>query len=192
MAIYRLYNPSTMDDEELSRMMEAIARGRQKLAEKKAREVFEDLQSRLDEAARRLWNEDHTRQRAEERIADAEDRIKELKAEAAAASSNQRETYDQYHKLCQEWRAEEMKSRQTFSGTFHQDLVLQPLKLPDLPPSVLHFRDSKLAEPSDWQHLRRPMRRSREQRCQLGWAPRRRIGQQLGGRLSHEAYGRRS
>ena len=128
-------------------MMEAIARGRQKLAEKKAREVFEDLQSRLDEAARRLWNDDHTRQRAEERIADAEARIKELKAEAAAASSNQRETYDQYHKLCQEWRAEEKKSRQKISGTFHQDLVLQPLKLPDLPPSVLHFRDSKLAEP---------------------------------------------
>ena len=58
--LYRLYNPSTMDDEELSRMMEAIARGRKKLAEKKAREVFGDLQSRLDEAARRLWNEDHT------------------------------------------------------------------------------------------------------------------------------------
>ena len=128
-------------------MMEAIARGRKKLAEKKAREVFEGLQSRLDEAARRLWNDDHTRQRSEERIADAEARIKELKAEAAAVSSNQRETYDQYRKLFQEWRAEEMKSRQTFSGTFHQDLVLEPLKLPDLPPSVLHFRDSKLAEP---------------------------------------------
>ena len=40
-----------------------------------------------------------------------------------------------------------MKSRQNISGTFHQDLVLEPLKLPDLPPSVLHFRDSKLAEP---------------------------------------------
>ena len=145
--LYRLYNPSTMDDEELSRMMEAIARGRKKLAEKKAREVFEDLQSRLDEAARRLWNDDHTRQRAEECIADAEAWIKELKAEAAAASSNQRETYDQYHKLCHEWQAEEMKSRQKFSGTFPQDLVLEPLKLPDLPPSVLHFRDSKLAKP---------------------------------------------
>ena len=142
--LYRMDNPSTMDDEELSRMMEAIARGRKKLAEKKAREVFGALQSRLVEAARRLWNDDHTRQRAEERV---EARIKELKVEAAAASSNQCETYDQYHKLCQEWRAEEMKSRQKFSGTFHQDLVLQPLKLPDLPPSVLHFRDSKLAEP---------------------------------------------
>ena len=142
--VYRLYNPSTMDEEELSRMMEAIARGRQKLAEKKAREVFEDLQSRLDEVARRLWNDDHTRQRAEERIADAEDRIKELKG----GSGCQRETYYQYHKLCQEWQAEEMKSRQNFSGTLHQDLVLeQTLKLPDLPPSVLHFRDSKLAEP---------------------------------------------
>ena len=73
-------------------------------------------------------NDDHTRQRAEERIADAEARIKELKAEAADASSNQRKTYDQYHKLCQEWRAEEMKSRQKFSGTFYQDLVLEPLK----------------------------------------------------------------
>ena len=145
--LYHLDNPSTMDDEESSRMMEAIARGRKKLAEKKAREVFEDLQSRLDEAARQLWDDERTRQGAEERIADAEARIKELKAEAAAASSNQRETYDQYHKLCQEWRAEEMKSRQKISGTFHQDLVLEPLKLPDLPPSVLHFRDSKMAEP---------------------------------------------
>ena len=128
-------------------MMETIARGRKKLAEKKAREVFEDLQSRLDEAARRLWNDDHTRQRAEERIAEAEARIKELKAEAAAASNKQREAYDQYHKLCQEWRAEEMKSRQKFSGTFHQDWMREPLRLPDLPPSVRHFRDSKLAEP---------------------------------------------
>ena len=127
-------------------MMEAIARGRKKLVEKKAREVFEDLQSWLDEAARQLWDDERTRQGAEERIADAEARVKELKAEEAAASSNQRETYDQYHKLCQEWRAEDMKSRQKISGTFHQDLVLEPLKLPDLPPSVLHFRDSKLAE----------------------------------------------
>ena len=92
-------------------MVEAIARARKERSDKMAREVFEkvyaskkeDLQSRLDETTRRLWDDDHTRQRAEERIADAEARIKALQAEAAAASSNQRETYDQYHKLCQEW-----------------------------------------------------------------------------------------
>ena len=154
--VYRLVNPSTMeDDEESSRMVEAISRARKERSEKKAREVFErehaskreDLESRLDEAARQLWDDDRTRQRAEERIAGAEALIKELKAEAAAASSNQRETYDQYHRLCQEWRAEETKSRRKFSGTFHQDWVREPLKLPDLPPSVRRLKDQKLAEP---------------------------------------------
>ena len=93
-----------------------------------------------------MWDDDDTRQRAEEHIAEAEALIKELRVEATAASRSQRETYDQYHKLCQEWRAEEMKSRQKCSGTFHQDLVLEPLKLPDLPPSVRHFNDQKRAE----------------------------------------------
>ena len=167
--MYHLDNPSTMDDDELSRMVEAVRRGRKKRAEKKAREVFEDLQTRLDEAARQLWGDERSRQGAEERIADAEARMKELKAEEAAAGSNQRETYDQYHKLCQEWRAEERKSRQKISGTLHQDLVLEPLKLPDLHPSVLHFRDSKLAEPQRVLAAPPPtMRRPREQRCQLG------------------------
>ena len=118
--VYRLYNPSTIeDDEESCRMVEVIARARKERSEKMAREVFEreyaskreDLQSRLDEAARRLWDDDHTRQRAEERIAEAEAWIKELRAEATAASRSQRETFDQYRKLCQEWRADEMKSR---------------------------------------------------------------------------------
>ena len=119
--MYRLDNPSTMEDDVLSRMVEVIRRGQKKRAEKKARPrevIFEDLQTRLDEAARQLWGDERTRQGAEERIADAEARIKELKAEAAAASSNQRETYDQYHKLCQEWRAEERKSRQKLAGRF--------------------------------------------------------------------------
>ena len=153
--MYRLDNPSTMEDEEPYRMEEAITRARKERPEKMAREVFEreyaskkeDLQSRLDEAAHRLWNDDHTQQRAEERIAEAEARIKKLRAEETAASRSQRETFDQYRKLCQEWRAEEMKSRRKCSGTFHQDLVLEPLELPDLPPSVRHSRDSKLAEP---------------------------------------------
>ena len=147
-------NPSTLeDDEESVKMEEAMARARKERSNKKSREDLErehdakrvDLQTRLDEAARQLWGDERTRQSAEERIADAEARIKELKAEAAAASSNQRETYDQYHKLRQEWRAEERKSRQKFSGTFHQDLVLEPLRLPDLPPSVRLFE--KRAEP---------------------------------------------
>ena len=63
------------------------------------------------------------------------------------ANRNQREAYDQYHKLCQEWRAEEIKSRRKFCGTFHQDWVCEPLKLPDLPPSIRHLKDQKLAEP---------------------------------------------
>ena len=126
--VYRLVNPSTMEDaEESSRMVEAISRDRKELSEKKAREVFErehaskreDLQSRLDEAARQLWDYDRTRQGVEERITGAEALTKELKAEATVASRNQCETYDQYHKLCQEWRAEETKSRRKFSGTFH-------------------------------------------------------------------------
>ena len=152
--LYRMDNPSTLeDDEESVRMEEAMARARKERSDKKAREDMErehavkrvDLQTQLDEAARQLWGDERTRQGAEERIADAEARIKELKAEAAAASSNQRETYDQYHKLRQEWRAEERKSRHKFSGTSHQDLVLEPRRLPDLPPSVRRFE--KRAEP---------------------------------------------
>ena len=99
------------DAEELTRMVEAISRARKELLEKKAKEIFkrehelkrEDLQSRLDEAARQLWGYDRIRQGAEERIAGVEALVKELKAEAAAASRNQRETYDQYHRLCREW-----------------------------------------------------------------------------------------
>ena len=150
--MYRVDNPSTLeDDEESYRLEEAMARARKERSEKKAREDLErehaskkeNLQSRLDEAARQLWDDERTRQGAEERIADAEAWIKELKAEAAAASSNQRD--GKYHKLCQEWRAEEMKSRRKFSGTLHQDWVREPLRLPDLPPSVRHFRDQKRA-----------------------------------------------
>ena len=189
-------NPSTLeDDEESVRLEEAMARARKERSDKKAREDLErehaakrvDLQTRLDEAARQLWGDERTRQGAEERIADAEARIKELKAEAAAASSNQRETYDQYHKLWQEWRAEERKSRQKFSGTFHQDLVLEPLRLPDLPPSVHLFE--KRAEP---QRSAAPPPDNAEaaRRCQLGWAPRRGIARlwKLGRRLRHKAY----
>ena len=74
--------------------------------------------------------------------------MKELKAEAAAASKDQRQTYDQYHRLCREWRTEETRSERKFRSTFHQDWVRQPLKLSALPPSVLPFKeDSKLAEP---------------------------------------------
>ena len=144
------------DAEESTRMVEAISRARKELTQKKAREVFErehegkrrDLQSRLDGAARQMWEYDRARQDTEERIAGVEALVRELKVEAAAASRNQRETYDQYHRLCQEWRTEETKSRREFSATFQQDWVREPLKLPDLPPSVRPFNeDSKLAEP---------------------------------------------
>ena len=155
--VYRLVNPTTIEDaEESTRMVKAISRARKELTEKKAREVFEseheqkrrDLQSRLEEAARRMWDFDRVRQNTEERIAGVEALVKELKAEEAAASRDQRETYDQYHRLYREWRLEETKSGREFRATFHQDWVRQLLKLPDLPPSVLPFReDSKLAEP---------------------------------------------
>ena len=100
--VYRLVNPTTIEDaEESTRMVEAISRARKELSEK-AREVFEneheqkrrDLQSRLEEAARRMWDHDRIRQNTEERIAGVEALVKELKAEAAAASRDQRETYD--------------------------------------------------------------------------------------------------
>ena len=109
--VYRLVNPTSITEaEECLRMVEAISKTRKELSEKKAREVFErehalkreDLQSRLNEAARQLWDYDRTRQSAEECIAGAEALVKELKAEAAAVSRNQRETCDQYHRLCQE------------------------------------------------------------------------------------------
>ena len=152
--LYRMDNPSTLeDDEESVRMEEAMARARKERSDKKARQDLErehavkrvDLQTQLDEAARQLWGDERTRQGAEERVADAEAQIKELRAEAAAASSHQRETYDRYQKLLQEWRSEERKSKQKFSGTSLQDLVLEPLRLPDLPPSVRLFE--KRAEP---------------------------------------------
>ena len=150
-------NPTTIAQaEESTRMVEAISRTRKELAEKKAIEVFEDeqeqkrsdLQSRLEEAARRMCDHDRVLQNTEECIAGVEALVKELKAEAAAASSDQRESYDQYHRLCREWRTEETKSGREFRATFHQDWVRQPLKLPDLPLSVVPFKeDSKLAEP---------------------------------------------
>ena len=68
--VYRLVNPTTMEDaEESTRMMEAISSARKELAENKAREVFEreheqkrrDLQSRLEEAARQMWEHDRIR-----------------------------------------------------------------------------------------------------------------------------------
>ena len=137
-------------------MVEAISRTRKELTEKKAREVFEsehvqkreDLQSRLKEAGCRMWDYDRIRQSAEERIAGVEALGKELKAEAAAASRYQRETYDQYYRLCREWRTEETKSRREFRATFHRNWVREPLKLPDFPPSLLPFNKySTLAEP---------------------------------------------
>ena len=61
--VYRLVNATAIAEAEKStRMVEAISRARKELTEKKAREVFEDeheqkrsdLQSRLEEAARRM------------------------------------------------------------------------------------------------------------------------------------------
>ena len=99
--VYRLVNPTTIAEEEkCMRMVEAISRARKELAEKKAREVFgdehqqkrSDLQSRLEEAARRMWDHDRVLQNTEECIAGVEALVKEFKAEAAAASRDQRES----------------------------------------------------------------------------------------------------
>ena len=155
--VYRLVNPTIFTEaEESTRVVQVISRAREELAEKKAREFFEDepekkrsyLQSRLEEAARRMSDHDRVLRTTEERIAGAEALVKEFKAEAAAASSNQRETCDQYHRHCREWRTEEARSEREFRATFHQAWLQKPLKLPDFPPWVLPFKeDSKLAEP---------------------------------------------
>ena len=92
--VYLLVNPTTIEyAEESTRMVKAISRARKELTEKKAREVFEseheqkrkDLQSRVEEAARRMWDYDRIRQSTEGRIAGVEALVKELKAEAATS-----------------------------------------------------------------------------------------------------------
>ena len=135
-------------------MVGAVSRAREELAEKKARQVFKgehqkkrsDLQSQLEETTRQMWTQDRVLQNAEEQIAGTEALIKELKAEVAATSTSQRKTYDQYHRYCREWRTEEARSEREYKADFHQDLLPQSLKLPDLPPSVLSRKeDSRLA-----------------------------------------------
>ena len=75
---YRLVNPSTFAEAEQStKVVEAISTAREELVEKKAREIFEeehkrkisDFQSRLEEAARRMWTHDRILRDTEERIA---------------------------------------------------------------------------------------------------------------------------
>ena len=64
--------------------MEAISRAREDLAEKKTREVFVEeqekkrsyFQSRLEEAARRMWTHDRELRDTEEHIAGAEALVK--------------------------------------------------------------------------------------------------------------------
>ena len=86
--VYRLVNPTTIEDaEESTRIVSAISRARKELTEKKAREVFEskheqkrrDFQSRLEEAARRMWDHDRIQQNTEGRIAGVQALVKELK-----------------------------------------------------------------------------------------------------------------
>ena len=115
---YRLVNPTTFVEAKQSlKVVEAISRAREELAEIKASEVFEEeherkrsgLQSQLEETARRMWTHDRVLRDMEKRIAGADALVKELEAEVAAASTNQRETYEQHHRYCREWRAEESK-----------------------------------------------------------------------------------
>ena len=91
--VYRLVNPTTFAEaEQYSKVVIAISRAREELAEKKARAVFKeehqrkrsDFQSRLKETARQLWTQDHVLWNAEERIAGTEALMKELKVEVAA------------------------------------------------------------------------------------------------------------
>ena len=99
---YRLANPTIFAEaEQSSKVVETISRARDELAEEKAGEVFKeehqrrssDLQSQLEETARRMWTHDRVLRDTEERIAGAEALVKELKAEVAAASTNQRGIY---------------------------------------------------------------------------------------------------
>ena len=78
--MYRLINPTTFAEAEKStKVVEAIFRDREELAEKQAREIFEDehekkrsdLQSRLEEAARRTRDHDRVLQTTEGRITGA-------------------------------------------------------------------------------------------------------------------------
>ena len=152
---YRLVNPTTFAEaEQSSKVLEAISRAREELAEKKAREVFReeherkrsDLQRQLEQTARRMWTHDRVLRDMEERIAGVEALVKELKAEVAVASTNQRETYYQDHRFCRERRTEEARSELEFKAAFHQNWLQQPLKLPHLPSSVIFLKeDSKLA-----------------------------------------------
>ena len=79
--VYRLVNPTTFAEvEQSTKEVEVISRAREELAEKKAKEVFEEehgkkrsgLQSRLEEAVRRMLDHDRVLRTMEERIAGAE------------------------------------------------------------------------------------------------------------------------
>ena len=95
--------------------MEAVFRARGELAERKARQVFEEehrkkrsfLQTQLEGTARRMWTQYHVLRNAAERISGAETlTTKELKYEVTATSSGPQEVYDQCHRYYREWSAE--------------------------------------------------------------------------------------
>ena len=152
---YRLVNPTTfVEAEQSSKVVEAIPRAREELAEKKARQVFEeehqrkisDLQNQLEETVRQMWTQDRVLRNAEERIAGAEALIKKLRAEVAATSTSQRETYNQYHRYCRQWRTEEARSEREYKAAFHQDwlhTIAQAAR--SFPSGLSRKEDSRLA-----------------------------------------------
>ena len=201
--VYRLVNPTSITEaEECTRMVEAISRTRKDLTEKKTREDFEsehvqkrrDLQSRLGEAARRMWDYDRIRQRTEERIA-GEALVKSLKRKRRLpAETSERPMINIIGSV-----GNGDRRRQSRGGNSARHFIRTGCENRSSCPTFprrhsLSEKTRSWLSPSDRQHLRRSMRRPREQRGQLGWAPRRSVAQhrKLGGRLSHGAYWRSS
>ena len=148
---YRLVHPATFNEaEQSSRVNGAISNSRNKLLEMKARQVFEEecrrkrsgYQKQLEKTVQKLWKQDRRLRNTEKRISDAKALLKELKAKVAATTSGHREVFEQYNRSCREWQAEETRMERVNKAIFHQDRPPRPLKLPDLPPSVLPLKEA--------------------------------------------------
>ena len=191
-----------MSAAKITRMVEAISKTRKELSEKKAREVFEreyelkreDLQSRPDEAARQLWDYGRTRQGAEERIAGTEALVKSLKRKLLLpAGTSARPMIN----IIGSVRNGEQRSQSRGGNSarhFTRTGCENRSSCPTFPRRYLRLKTRSWLSPSDRQHLRLPMRKPREKRCQLGWAPHRSVARlrKLAGHLRHGAYWRSS
>ena len=90
----------------------------------------------------KLWKQDCRLRNTEKRISDAKALLKGLKAEVVATTSGHRKVFEQYNRSCREWQAEETRMERVNKALFHQDRPPRPLKLPDLPPSVLPLKEA--------------------------------------------------